>query len=105
MTISIDNNGNNGVLRDRDDVTRIGPRLQLEILPSGALDPLSFTVTWTALSEVAGSLGNSRLFDAQGKLDLSGNEQFTLTLTYQNGDSPLLERDTETLKLGIGVKF
>ena len=93
-------------LTDDDLFWRVGPRVQVEFFPSGAIfDRLKFRVAYQALAGIEGDPDSAELFEASMAFQLDDAGNFLLELAYQNGDTPLATDNVNLFSLSLGVKF
>lgn len=102
----VSDKGNNKSLDESDDYIRLGPKLKMDIWSTlEALERLTIHLDWQYLGGLSGKPDDSELFESglTARLDPAG--RFQLELTYRNGDVPIIQKSTESIDLGLNIKF
>lgn len=97
------NSGGNVNIRHKKQFARIGPKVSADLW---AGDRTKFYANWEYLKKLTGSSRSQHLFNAGAEFTvLQNNPNFLFIVDYNFGKTPLVLQKTETLTLGIGVKF
>jgi hypothetical protein len=102
---SVVNNGGRASLPEQD-LVRVGPKLTLELRPPLHIlqDRLKGTLSYIHLNEVIEGDAQD-LFEASVSYDLDDSGVFSVVVNYRTGQIPLVEEETNTLTVGVGIKF
>jgi len=100
-------NGPVGLSSDTDEFFRIGPAVELQLDPF-LLQRLRASIDYSYLAGVSGSPSTSHDFKAQLSLILDRNldtQHWSLSASYEDGETPLVQERVHTFLLSLGVKY
>jgi len=96
-----------GSSTDEDEFFRVGPVVELQLAPF-FLQRLRASVNYGYLVGVSGSPSASHNFNAQLSLILDRNldtQHWSLSASYEDGETPLVQERVHTFLLSLGVKY
>ena len=95
--------GGNSNIRNAKDFARLGPKIDLDVWTG---DQLKFYANWQYLEGLTNDSESHQLLETGVEFTPDPNSSnWTINLEYRNGEIPLLLQETETLTLGLGIKF
>ncbi|HEX7181340.1 MAG TPA: EF-hand domain-containing protein [Thermoanaerobaculia bacterium] len=96
--------GDNPDLVEDESFLRIGPKAQLDLQPD-FYKRLTLSLGWDHHYGISGEPGRTELATIGLSWALDTSEHVSLEAVFQNGQLPLTLEETETIEVGIGLKF
>jgi hypothetical protein len=102
--------GNKPQLAGDPSSLRIGPIPTLSIVPFPAISTLQLqkfqiSFSYEYLRTIIGQPTDCHDFTIQGKYPLWGSDNISLSVAYEDGDTPIVKDRIQSLTVGVGIKF